>query len=184
MSILETLDEKILQVYEKVNHYCYKGFGTDKYDLAQKADVAASITQTGAGTYMCIDGFSNQSHLWGIIWGVMGIGLAFSGLNRLLYSKGKNNNLKEKELEQIRTGSYKHVYKSSRPIWMAYGATTTGLFGAYLPNENNQNVLTFALALTCFGLFKLVEQSASYFRDCSMPLSKENKSNETIEDKF
>ena len=71
MGILSTLDEKILQIYEKTNHYCYKKFGTDKYDLAQKCDTASSITMAGAGSYYVIYGFNHGLYAHMIIGGTL-----------------------------------------------------------------------------------------------------------------
>jgi hypothetical protein len=85
MNLLETLDMKILDVYERVNQAAYKNLGWGKYDLVKLVEKGTFLSFGASGLYILASG-AHSGRSSDIIFGGINIGLV--GLGAVEFYKG------------------------------------------------------------------------------------------------
>lgn len=189
---LESLDSLILAQYEKVNQYCHKRFGTDKYDLAYYVETLAGISVTAMGVYYIISEHLRAGQV--PLVGALAIPL---GYIVHLVSEKRNHEKREQECaEVLRTGALRAPEpKILRPVELALSGVIAGS-GTYLmartppaeilmltPAEilikhsaAASSIRALGLAIVCGAVCSIGVTSGDYFKSATYtpPTAKKN----------
>lgn len=183
---LESLDTLILAQYEKVNQYCYKRFGTDKYDLANVSAAFAGALMSGTGVYVSI-----REYLAGKMADAVASNV-ITGMGLLYYEffRYQNNRLRDLEFIELskRDVTFAPTIGLHRPIVLLFtGLLLTGnLYSKIsgsdttipwefrsLGEENYQRLNELILHAVSGTFFSLVP--IDYFRSCTLFPPQESK---------
>ena len=111
---LTEIDEGIWKQYQKVNNYCHKEFGLDKYDLARKSNKSFLVSGVGFAGYGALENVlgSSPSHLVGDALGVAATGFLYALFRDVLKSREKEeqNLLKNGIVEVPRFKAWRPVF--------------------------------------------------------------------------
>ncbi len=187
MMVLNSIDNLILNQFEKVNQWSHKKFGKTKYDLAQYCDDLCSGVTIGGGTYIGIMGYLAQNT------STMGVGalLNILGAGFFSYTRKRNQTEQEVELEYVEQSGASPALRLNclRPIFLLTGEyfvyrgvlCLNGFNGSgdeeliKLIGQENYSLLG-GLGMSASGLVWLFNTASDYFRSCTMFPPKKQKS--------
>ncbi len=175
---LTELDEAIWKQYEKVTQYCNKEYGWNKYDLATRAALGASISYFGASVYTLIYGFQTSNMISTTV-GVMGslVGIRYD------YSRKKDYEIEEAiEIRRFESDGAipSPQSKPYRPLEFGLASFFFSFAGLRIFSDSQQsseehNALGTMISLA-LGIYFVFDASESYFLDQIMAPPKKKKS--------
>lgn len=174
---LTKLDEKIWKQYEKVTNYCNEEYGLNKYDLATRAALGASISFLGTNVYLLIGGFQISS-MFSITVGIMGSLVAVPAY----YVRKKDYEREEAEemkLLESNGALQSPISKPYRPLDFGlaaffFSSAVSSMLGDFPQPNEEQN--TLLMCTTLAGCYFVCSPSESYFADQIMTPPKKKKS--------
>lgn len=182
MGILETLDEKILRMHDRVSTAAFKKVGANKYDIANIADTVASVSMCSVGVFGMITSAADS------LYSQMSLCTFLSVISVATHSNNRKRNrlLEDKETARILRDEipYAPTAKPYRPLAyllpfyftrLSTDILARGQVSVKETSHSNSQAMT-AIIYGALGLAIFADISASYFKDCTMYPPKKGKS--------
>lgn len=183
---LESLDQAILNQYEKVTQVAQKRFGLNKYDLVRACDKVSITAYSGAGVYFIVRGvigsMGNRSGL------STGLDLILGGFASYISYKSFRNYPKMRDSQQdveekllLNEVRMPINNDTSRPLYLSLGTLLLGLgisqliYGSdwiipkSIPEADRLSYGNAQMLIDlCLGATLWAQTSAKYFRNTTM----------------